>query len=260
MRTNALFDRYEVFVAAATVGAHAHAKAEGFRQRDVKFLVELCSNWIEHSIQFQTLVFQNTQVARFLGELVRDGFARKLGRSERPCYKLTRSGLIELLSRIVNEPYYEQPERFFFVYYFIENYRPRILELIKAEGKQFPYAVEVELKALLDSQHLKERQRVAAEKELQKLEVRIGDALKTSKLTIDGYRNGRSTEQIVAEVEKLYPYELNSQKPLTELFADMPPEVRRWELEIGTVKRAHQIWIPSRTLLMQYIKILRELE
>ena len=34
----------------------------------------------------------------------------------------------------------------------------------------------------------------------------------------------RPLAEVVKEVERLYPYQLNSQKPLSELIADIPPE------------------------------------
>jgi hypothetical protein len=252
--------RFELFVATATLGAHANSSQAGFRQRDVKFLIDLFSNWVESSLHENTLSMQNTQILRFLSGLVEEGFARKLSRKTHPAYRLTRVGLIELVSRIVNRPYHTSREQFFFLVYFIKNYKPRIEEMVKAEGKQFPYPLKLELQGLLDARKLVERELEFSGRELKKLENRINDAVKTSELTKQMLREGAAIEEIVKRAEKLFPYELNSQKPLTELIAGIPSEMRQWELESGNLLRTEDIWRPSKVLLEEYIRELKKLK
>ena len=98
-----------------------------------------------------------------------------------------------------------------------------------------------------------------AEKELNKLQIRIRDALATSRLASDWAKKGKTLEETIEEAERLYPYELNSQKPLTELMQSIPPEVRAWELHTGNARRVEDIWQPSRGLLREYIAALKKL-
>ena len=259
MAHDSRLDRYETFVATATIGAHANSGGEGFRHRDVKFLIELFSNWVEVALEGGVLQVQNTQVARYIGALVRDGCLRQTSRRRRPAYRLTRLGLIELTSRVVGRTYLGNREQFFFVYYFIRNYGPRIVELVRAEGKLFPAPLRLELDALLDARAFVERERERARRELASLDERIHDGRRSAALVSSYLRNNRTLEEAIAEVERRFPYELNSQKPLSELSSEIPVDLRRWEFETGIRLRAEEVFAPTKTLLMSYLKLLDDL-
>ena len=53
---------------------------------------------------------------------------------------------------------------------------------------------------------------------------------------------GKSIEDIAKLVEVKFPYELNYQKPLTELLGEVEADLQLWELTIGNVERSKQIW------------------
>jgi hypothetical protein len=254
------FSQHELYVATGTIAAHSNSAVEGFRQRDVRFLLELFSNWIESALPGHVIEVQNTQVSRYLQDLILEGFAKKVTRKGPPKYRLTRPGLIALLERITNSPPPSRREDFLFLFYFVKTYRPRILALIEAEGRQFPHALRIEIEELLDSTNLlaTESRRVASE--VEKLKVRIRDAKSTIKEIRALSDQDLSTEQIIAQVEQLYPYELNSQKPLSELMADIPEESRLWELDRGNIQRIDVLWGPSLELLIAYAKVLEYLK
>ena len=257
MRLGNVFQRYERVVAAAVIGAHASSASDGFRQREVRFLIELFSNWVEQALTGTVIELSNTQIARYLTELAGEGFVRRTQRKKLPFYRLTRTGLIELLSRISAADEYVQPEFFFFSYYFLLSYKDRLHRLIEAEGKQFPLALRLEVESLLDAKTLPERQLSYAERELEKLEVRINDAAETERLARKLFAAGADPLTVGREVEKRYPYELNSQKPLSELLAGLPADFRQWELETGTNHRVKYLWAPIRAQLKSYIETLR---
>ena len=50
-RNETLLKRYELFVAASAIAAHANWGVNGFRQRDVRVLIELFANWVEGSLR-----------------------------------------------------------------------------------------------------------------------------------------------------------------------------------------------------------------
>ena len=251
--------RQELFVAAAVVGAHANSSDKGFRQRDVKFLAELFSNWVEDGLGGRVVPLQNTQIQRFLKSLVREGFARELSRSKLPQYRLTRVGLLELISRMVHRERSGSRQHFFFLYYFIKNYGPRIAELVRVEGRQFPPALKQELTGLLDSRTLLLSEIAGTEAELERLAERQSDATKTSQMMRALPANSEEFWQKVQEAERLYPYELNSQKPLSQLIQEIPEKFQRWELEVGNVRRAEEIWQPARSILSAYRDELKRL-
>lgn len=252
-------ERYELFTATATVAAHASYVEPGFRQRDVKFLMELFSNWIETSLDGYAVNVKNTQLARYLTNLTGEGYARKITRKGYPHYRLTRIGLIELLTRVTHKSYLSAREQFFFLFYFIDNYGPRIEALVRAEGKEFPYALRLELESLLDIKSLLSREIDNAKRELSKLKVRIEECEQTSKHISAKLAEGEYLNDVIKQVENLYPYELNSQKPLTELMNEIPEDSQQWELQTGTLQRIKQIWQPGYAMLTAYIKELENL-
>jgi hypothetical protein len=259
MAQQSCLDRLELFAATASVAAHANAGDVGFRFRDVKFLIELFSNWVESSFAEGLLEVQNTQVARYINMLVREGFARKLSRKGAPVFRLTRVGLIELLRRVVERRYIGSWDHVFFVFYFITNYRSDIEQLAKKEGREFPPSLKLELESLLDSSALLQRELRDAKRELQKLEERISAANSTSQLVTAETSKGTCFDEIVELCEFRHPYELNSLKPLSELISQLPEGLRRWELETGNLKRIEHIWLRSRALLCSYIAELENL-
>lgn len=259
MRDSSLLLRSQLFISTAAIAAHAGIATSpnsGFRQRDVRFLFELFSNWAELT---STLVAKNTQIQRFLDSLHNEGFAKRFLRKSQPHYRLTRTGLIELISRIVNQTYCSKPEHFFFLNYFIKSYKPHIEEIVKSEGQQFPYSLKLELDNLLDAHALLEREIRAVQLNIDKLQARVDDAISTSELVRGNDKKGVEFEETVLEVQKLYPYELNSQKPLTELIASIPEKNRRWELESGSIFRTKLIWQSNEEILNAYLRRLQSL-
>lgn len=259
MRKHSVFERLSLVAATATVAAHANARAEGFRQRDVRFMMELFCNWMENPPPASPALIQNTQVLRYLKELEQGGLLRTIRRGKRPLYRLTRTGLMELIAAAVSGAGVESPNQFFFLYYFIDSYRPKIFELIKAEGKQFPYALELELQGLLDSEQLLAREIKNAERKLRELDERIVEGQKAAQLTRDMNAKKVPYLDIVRKWEELYPYGLNSHKPLTELFTEIAPDLVRWEIETGNVNRVDKMWQPCRGLHVRYLETLKQI-
>ncbi len=258
MRTSALVRRFELLTAAGTLAAHANAGGGAFRQRDVRFLIELFSNWIGHSIGSDVLPLQNTQMLRHLDELVLQGYARRLA-GRPPKYRLTRPGIIEVTARLVSADRYIAPDHLYFLIYFVSSYREKIAELVKGEGPQFPLPMKLELDSLLDLREILRTQIRYANQELQKIDGRIKDGEAAANLAAKRFREGRDLMAIVEEAGRLYPYGLNSQKSLPELFSEITPDMRRWELETGNARRAELIWRPARLLLQAHLKELKRL-
>jgi len=263
MLQDALLQRYRIFVLAATIAAHANtpptpSAAASFRQRDVRFYIELFSNWMETALGAFSLPVQNTQVQRFLSSLVSEGYARRLDRGRHPGYRLTRTGLIELTSQMVTGSVEVGRWQFLFLFYFIKNYRQRIVDLVRREGQQFPPALRLELEAHLDARALLDRELKSVEAELQRLDARIEDARQVSEL-LRSKVGKQPFPELVREVERLYPYELNNQKPLHALIAELPEELGAWELQHGAALRSRELWQPGKRLLQAYQSELRAL-
>jgi hypothetical protein len=258
MRNETLARRHELFVATATLASHASAQGRGFRQRDVRFFTELFSNWA-HPDTSSELVIQNVQIQRYLHYLGKEGFLKNLNKGSRPLFKLTRIGLLELLTRLVESKREREPAEFLFLVYFVSGYREWLFRLIKDEGAQFPPSMQIELDALLDTATLVQRELNRVDKQITKLKMRIDDAHRTSTLVSEKIRRGEAFDQIVREVERKIPYELNSRRPLSELISSIQPDQRLWELRDGNRLRAKIIWEPAVKLLDEYRRLLSEL-
>lgn len=260
MTQDSLFLRNELFIATAAIGAHATCGDQGFRQRDVKFLTELFINWASPKSFQEAPFIQNTQVMRYLVYLQKEGYLHFISRKKPPLYRLTRIGLLELASRVVQRRCYPERENFFFLFYFLKEYKPHIEALVKAEGRLFPYSMKVELEALLDTRALIHAELEHAKKELDRMNERIEASYGSAELIRKSIAKGMAFPEAVREVERVYPYELNSLKPLTELIGQIPPHLQRWEIETGSVLRSKQIWEPIREMVKEYIKELKKLE
>ena len=245
MARNSLFDRYEAFVASAVIGAHANTLNQGFRQYDVRFLLEIFTNWVECSEASASLPIQNTQVSRYLETMVKDGFARKLAKEGRPLYRLTRVGLLELISRIVEQDHFHAKEHFFFALCIVRSYRSRLTALVKNEGKRFPYSLQVELESLLDPVNFIDRQLDRAKRELRKLNKRIEAVLAGGDLAQDLAGKGRGIAEIASEVERFYPFGVNTERRYSEVFSQGTERQLLWEMTEGNKVRSQFLWEPS---------------
>jgi len=259
MRTDSLFDRYELYVCGAIVAAHASSPEEGFRQRDVRFMIELFTNWIESSLESSVLKLSNTQILRYMDRQVDEGFVRKFSKEGKPAYRLTRPGLIELVTRMRSAKSLLRPENFSFLYYFLSSYQELITELVESEGSKFPIALRIEIKSLFDTEDLLRDQKKRLEEEILKLRVRVDEGKKSSQMAADMFRKGHELPEIAESIEARYPYGLNSQKPLKELIGSIPPGLGRWELETGGDYRARFLWKPILKHYERFLEIVEKL-
>ncbi|MEQ1875420.1 MAG: hypothetical protein ABL958_02160 [Bdellovibrionia bacterium] len=259
MRRNSFFQAHSVYADAALIGAHANAAEGGFRQRDFTFLIELFSNWMDATLEGQSIPVHNTQSLRLLEESTRQGWLKKIARPRAPRYVLTPAGLVETAKRLVNRTHIGRLEEFFFLYFFVNTYRQRISDLTDGKSMTFAATMKVELEHTLDPSALLSRQIALVKKEISKLEERVREGFAASSLATDGFKGGQTLAHVIDDVQRHFPYELNNQKPLPELMSGLPEGVQRWELEEGPRKRAERLWNPSKKLLKSYLDALEDL-
>lgn len=260
MTRDNLSSRYELFFVAALLATHASYSAHGFRTRDVQFFIGLFRDWIECSMESDVLAPQAVQVNRYIEGLIRDSLAKKGIRQGVTHYRLTRSGVIELLNRAVGRRFLHQREGFFFMVSYLVSCGSRIMALAQQEARPFPPALKMEVEYLLDPDPLIDREIAVVDDEIRKLSKRIEDALKGSALVEKNLLRGVSLEDNIKEVQRLYPYELNSLKPLSELMREIQPDQRAWELTEGAMIRVNTIWKPALSNLVSHRKELDRLK
>ena len=245
-----MLQRHQTLFVAAAIGAHARFGTRGFRQKDLRFLIELFSNWLEATLEGPTLAIENTQIARHLESLVHEGLAKKTSGGTQPLYHLTRTGLMEHLAHLAHRPHWWPIEEFFFVYYFLDSYRDRIESLIANAGTLYTGPMKLEIHQWLDVRSLVDRQTQLVDREIAKLDLRIADSRATSELVKRRTAEGKSSEVILKEIQDTIPYQLNNQKPMKDLFKETPDENWLWEMEVGSAQRMTRIFVPLKDLLL----------
>jgi hypothetical protein len=259
MLQDSVVQRHELFAASGAIAAHATHGLKGFRQRDLKFYVELFINWASSSAPQNAPQFQNVQIARYLSWLLKDGLASKISRKGPPAYRLTRIGLLELLNRLVHQRRFPEREHFFFLLYFLRSFKPRLAELVRQEGKLFPASLRIELDALLDTKELLETELSQAKRDLQRVEERIESGKASNYFVQEAFKAGKTLKEVTLQVQKLYPYDLNSERPLSELLTLIEPVYLKEELEGGALAKIELVWEPEREQLKSYINSLLRL-
>lgn len=255
-----IFSAYNRYFVAGVLGAHSNLGREGFRQKDVRFLIGLFLNWVDATVKGADESIHNTQISRYLDGLVRTGHAALKTKTGKPRYELTRVGLLELVGQLTRVPVNAPLEQFFFVHYFVRNYRERLIELVTAKENRLPRSLQIELEALLDPGEMIAQQIKAVQLEIRKLEVRIQETVGAADLAEKMTKEGRPVGEMVQAVEQRFPYDLNSSKPMSELFHEVPATLRGWELTTGNRNRAEILWAPLRDYLREYLEILKELK
>lgn len=260
MGRQSLFDRYSFFVAAAIIGAAANTMKRGFRQNDVRTFIEVFSNWVDATEETQSLPIQNTQISRYLEELVANGFARVVpNKSRHPVYRVTRSGLLEMASRITGFQYYSRKEHFYFVFFFAHSYGTRVMNMVKSEGKLLPLSLQLELETFFDCEALIDRQAEHVQSALKRLDKRIQEQIETQALVDELTKQGASVKNIIDEVDKAFPYGINSYRRYSEMLSAATDRQKLWEVKIGNSLRVRQIWAPARRHLLLHLEELEKL-
>ena len=247
---------WQITLNAALLGAHIQKKDTGFRQRDVKFLMELFWNWQSSVVSRSHMEpVHNNQMKRTLQQLVQDSMAT-MSRSKPPKYKLTRAGLISILEQIRNEALTGSFDAFLFGRYLFQTYRDRFSALVQNTGTNTPLAFRHEIKELLDTESLEEQKRSSLKKAIAYLKERISETEKTVNFSTKQLSQKIDLQELARQVETMFPYELNYQKPLTQLFKDLPEDLQKWELTEGNRLRIEILWKIKLRILEDQLKLL----
>ena len=233
---------FNVILKISVIGAHSNFAAQGFRQTDVRFIAELLSNWLDVFLKPEFPSWHNTQALRYLEQLISQSLATANGRGKKKRYRLTRMGLIQLVQEVVEVQGYSDFRYVLFTYYFLRAYRRRVMGLIRQEGSGYSKALQMELEHLFDHSLYLSKNKDAIKQQIQRLEIRIIETEKAAQMAIRKGRQGEPVDQIIDQVSLSYPYELENQKPMSELFKEIEPEMRFWEMSQGNQFRAQVLW------------------
>lgn len=249
------------YLSASTIACHGLRPQQGFRQLELKFLLELNLHWMSPARHGGSVKVHNNQVRRHLQSLVQQGFATVQGGSKKrqQKYRLTRAGLLYELRCI-----YELPcvptEDFYFIFYFSKRYHMKIHQLVRASGFELPKALELEIESLMNPKHLLYTQLRILEKELKTIEDHISRVSGAAKMSLKLRKQRHSPTEIAKAIEAHYPYDFNALKKISDLYLDLPTDLQLDEMIAGNADRASILWEPIKGSLLQHRENIKQLQ
>jgi hypothetical protein len=244
---------------SSLLAAHAQTGVEGFRQKEVRFYMDLFSNWVFVKLNSEPFPLHNTQIMRSLETMVRLGLVKKMGRKNPPRYKLTRAGFIQMIEDLVTLPLTDTYSEFFFVYLFIVNFKSGILKSIGQGSARIPKSNYIDVEFLLDEKKYLGRQLELVNHEIRQLKEKISDSHRAIDLAVHLKTTGVDVLKILKKVERSHPYELNSRKRVTQTLKEIPESLRLREITLANQNRLHLFWKPKLQHLESFGKTLKEL-
>jgi hypothetical protein len=244
--------RTPFFLIPAALAAQAQTGMAGFRQRDVRFFSDLFSNWVQFGGIGVTQAIHNTQVLRFMLALSEDHQAKEIVRGKSPKYRLTRAGVFNLISFLVNRSYLSSRPECLLTCYFIKSYSRQLKSMVAASSQEFSRAHKIEIEALLDLSKFIERQISLINNEVVRLNERIEAANEIDRDYQQMARAGAKLDAIAKYIGENHPYELNSNRNFSQLLASLPDDVLQWEVSQGFQLRARLIFTPLKEELIRF--------
>src|SRR5690606_1702182 len=146
-------------------------------------------------------------------------------------------------------------DEFFLVFHVLDAYGERLRTLVDQSGLLSSRSLALDVDELLDKSRLVQRERECVAREMERLARRIDESRRSGQLARALFAQAQPLGAVIATVQREFPYELSSQKPLGELLEGLPAPWRRIELEDAAEKRALGLWQPTRELLCAYDRI-----
>jgi len=258
-RTDAFYSNHSVYVNAALVATHANCGKEGFRQKDVRFYIELLTNWAESSFKGAGLIIKNTQIQRLLDGMTEEGLLKRTLKKNNPTYVFSSIGLLEIITRLVNVDELKEPQDFYFLYHCVALYSDKMKDFLIGEKQSLPKSYQMEIQHLLDPRSLIERQKSRLSYEINKLVERISEAKQMSEYAKKKFEKNNNVHEVVLEIERKFPYQLNNQKRMSELFKTLSPDIQLLEITEAPAFRAKTLWEPLKASFESHLKLLETL-
>jgi len=258
MSHDSLLDRYGPFIAASVIAAYGVPADHCFQQKDVKHYLEFFTNWFNFTEKHLTLRINNTQISRYLKKLVESGLAREIRvENSHPKYSLTKVGLVELISRLVKEPYYSRKEYFYFVFFIVTTYGRTLKKFVREDSSNFPWRLQVEVDELLDERGLVDRQVIYVERAIERLKERIEVNVSISH---SFKKTDKDRLKQLEDFQKLLPRGTKLEKYIPEL-SSLEDNTRHlaWELATGLPRRNQKIFKPALRELELHLDELKSL-
>lgn len=243
---------------SAITAAWLNREEKGFRQKDVHFYVDLLIDWMESSPFSKNLVIQNTQLMRFLEQLVEKQWLIKKSHTY-PVYFFNNKFFMDLiretLSSSDNDPY----EIFFLQFHLASVYRESLSEMLFIRGVELTRGQKIDLDHLLDEKYLLRNQKERVELEIKKIALRQKEISRMINLATEELSKNPDAVEAAKKIETKYPYQLQYQKSMSKAINDIHPKLRALELTVHSEKRMNTLWTPMENYLRGYLDVLEKM-
>lgn len=243
---------------AATIATWLNREEKGFRQKDVKFYLDLTIDWMEATPFSKNITVSNTQMMRFLNELVEKQWLSKKTQTV-PVYTFNNKYFMELIKETLTIDEDDPYEFFFLQYHLASVYRETLSELLFIRGIGLSRGQKLDLDHLLNARYLLRTQKERIEKEIQKLTLRRKEVEKMIVMAHTEFKAGHDAIVVAQKIESKYPYQLQYQKKMSKTFEELHPKLRVLELTLNSEKRLATLWGPMEEFLQSYLKVLSQL-
>jgi hypothetical protein len=237
------------------LGAWLNRNEKGFRQKDVRFYIELIADWMSTAPSFKNFKIQNTQTMRFLDSLCdQKWLIKKAG----PIYFFNNNYFMSLIKEAFRIDEYDDYDLFQLQYHLATVYQTTILNLLFKRGVELSNGEKIDLELILSPKNLLSEQKKRIEKEIKVLQAREQDVVAMIDFSKKELLVNKPIE-VVKKLEKLNPYKLQYYKSMSDTFKDLLPEIVSLELTEHSEKRINTLWNPLKSNLENYLKYLNKM-
>jgi len=236
-------------VACALLAADA-ASPGGFHPQDVRFFFHLFTNWMGDDHLRPGADLDPTQIRRTLTLLADQGEAEG-GGGRPPSWALTPAGVIALVDTLTDPGAPRRLEEVALLVGVASWYAPIIAARAGGRSGERRVRTRLEPRRILQE----ERRRLAGALADMERRAEVGPRL------ADAAREAlaRGEDPAAALARLGLPYQLHPMRPIAEVLAALPPDLRRFELERGLRLRARSLFAPLADHLRAQIEVLDRL-
>lgn len=227
----------------ACLATHLRNPKEGFRQKDLKFLIELMETWRYSKWErYEFPQLHNTQVLRIIRELAERGWLKKTAKKGLSFSKLSRGGLIGASQELRQKSHRSNHGDFLFIHYLFKLYGQRLRQAIELEGEKLTPLALSDIERVFDTSSLLKERASRLQSQMEYWQLRMKEAQEVSQIVDSELKGSRAFESLLLEMDQRYPYELKAKKPLASFLKEVPEELSRFELTQGHQARSRFLW------------------
>jgi len=222
----------------------------------VEFYFELYANWLEFRFRDEGLHIELVQVVRILEHLKKEGLLKAQGKR---LYQFTETGVLGLLKKLVRSDAGLRLDEVIFIRYLLLTYGRVLESLILPEDRFVTSSLRREVRDLLNPEIVKKREQERLERLVRDLSTRIEESREIASYAQSRLKSGAPTDTVVSEVDRRFGYQLSYRKPFGELYAELPLELRKHELERGIELRNERLFDVLLKQCLGELELLRSL-